>query len=61
MPYFKVKYYAGTYSGTRTVQADDAEEAIAKVKSAIRRDMTLPMYSDGYKVVDTVEDESEED
>lgn len=53
-----VKYYAGPYSGKRTVYAEDHEEAIAKVRAMIRKDMTLPMYSDGYKVVN---DESDDD
>lgn len=53
MPYFKVKYYAGPYSGTRSVNAEDEEDAIAKVRAQIRRDMTLPMYSDGYKIIDS--------
>lgn len=59
MPEYKVKYYAGSYSGIRTVSADDDEEAIAKVKSRIRKDMTLSMYSDGYEIVDS--DYEEED
>ena len=60
MATYKVKYYAGTYSGTRTVNADDEEHAIAKVRAMIRKDMTLPMYSDGYKVIDSDEEESED-
>ena len=48
---FKVKYYAGTYNGTREVQAEDEEQAIAMVRARIRKEMTLPMYSDGYKIV----------
>jgi len=55
---YTVKYYAGTYSGTRTVNAEDGEEAIAKVRGWISREMTLPMYSDGYKIIDE-EDEEE--
>lgn len=49
---FTVKYYAGTYSGKRTVNAQDEEQAITKVKSWVRKEMTLPMYSDSYKIVD---------
>lgn len=61
MPEFKVKYYAATYSGYRTVTAEDEDDAIAKVRSQIRSQMTLPMYSDGYRVVDQEEVETEED
>lgn len=49
---YKVEYYAGTYEGTRIVYATDGEAAIAKVKNEIRRSMTLPMYTDGYKIVE---------
>jgi hypothetical protein len=48
---YTVKYQAGTYSGTRTVQADDEKHAIAKVRAEIRKNMTLSMYSDSYKVL----------
>lgn len=51
MPTFIVKYQAGTYSGTRTVTAEDSEEAIAKVRSWVRKEMTLSMYSDSYKII----------
>ena len=51
MENFKVKYYAGTYNGTRTVEAEDGDEAIAKVRTWVRHEMTLPMYSDGYKII----------
>ena len=57
---YTVKYRAGTYSGKRTVNASDEEEAIAKVRAQIHRDMTLPMYSDSYKVIDG-RDEEEND
>lgn len=52
MPTFTVKYYAGTYKGTKTVQADDDEHAIAKVRAWVRGQMTEPMYADGYQVID---------
>lgn len=58
---YTVKYYAGTYSGKRTVDANDPEEAIAKVRSMIRSAMTLPMYSDGYKIVDDGNGNDEEE
>jgi hypothetical protein len=52
---YTIQYYAGTYKGTHTVWADNEEEAIAKVRAWVRKEMTLPMYSDGYKVVSTTE------
>ncbi len=48
MEQFTVKYQ----SGKRTVSAEDGEEALNKVKRMIRKEMTLPMYSDSYKIVD---------
>lgn len=57
---YTVKYQAGTYSGTRTVNAEDSEEAIAKVRSWVRREMTLPMYSDSYRVVEANDDSEDE-
>jgi hypothetical protein len=48
---FKVKYHAGPYSGTREVYAEDEDQAIAKVRALIRREMTMPMYSDSYRIV----------
>lgn len=52
---YTVKYWAATYSGTRTVNADDEEEAIAKVRAEIRKNMTIAMYSDSYRIVNSVE------
>jgi hypothetical protein len=54
---YTIKYQAGTYSGIRTISANDEEEAIAKVRAKVRREMTLPMYSDSYKIIDTIGDE----
>jgi hypothetical protein len=56
---YTVKYHAGSYSGTRTVNADDEEHAIAKVRAMIRKDMSLSMYSDSYKVISSEEDEND--
>lgn len=50
---YTVRYQAADYSGERTVWADDEEQAIAKVRAKIRREMSLPMYSDSYRVVST--------
>jgi len=46
---YRVHYYAGSYSGHRDVEALDAEHAIAIVRARIRREMSLPMYADGYR------------
>jgi len=48
---FTVRYQAGPYSGERTVDADEDEHAIAKVRHAIRKEMSLPMYSESYRVI----------
>jgi len=56
MQYFTVKYYIGPYSGKRKVYAEDEDEAIAKVRSQIRREMTLSMYSDSYSIYDIEEE-----
>ncbi len=55
--YYDVKYQAGTYSGTRRVSAEDEEQAIAKVRAWVRREMSLPMYSDSYKVINEIEED----
>ena len=59
MPIYTVKYYAGPYSGQKTVSADDEEEAIQKVRRDIRGQMTLSMYSDGYKIVSELEEDED--
>ena len=49
---YTVKYCAGTYSGFRTVNAEDADAALAKVRGMIRREMAAtPMYADSYRVI----------
>lgn len=57
---FRVKYYAATYQGTRTVNADDEEQAIAIVKKWVRKEMILPMYSDGYKIIESEQEDDED-
>ena len=52
METFKVKYVAGSYSGIKTVTANDAEEAIAKVRRWVRKEMSLPMYYESYSIVE---------
>lgn len=49
---YLVRYYAGTYTGVRKVVAPDPESAIAVVKAWVRREMTIPMYSDSYRIVE---------
>jgi hypothetical protein len=51
MEQYTVKYHAGTYTGTRTVWADDEEHAIAIVKAWVHKTMTLSMYSESYKII----------
>lgn len=57
--YYTVKYYAGTYEGTKRVSADDEEDAICKVRAWVRRTMSLSMYADGYKIVDSDQEEDD--
>ena len=52
---YRVKYRAGTYEGVRTVNADDAEQAIAKVKGWVRKQTAIPMYAESYEVVESEE------
>lgn len=52
---FTVAYVAGPYSGRRIVWAEDREQAEAKVRSEIRRSMSLPMYAESYRIVDCQE------
>ena len=51
MTEFTVEYYAGSYKGRRTVEAEDTEQAKDAVRAWVHRSMTLPMYAEGYKVV----------
>ena len=50
MSEYTVRFYAGPYSGRRTVDAEDEDHAIAIVRQRVRREMTLPMYADGYSI-----------
>ncbi len=49
---FTVTYTVGTYSGERTVSAEDGEEAIAKVKRWVRRETSMGMALESYRVSD---------
>ena len=60
MPYLTVRYQAGPYSGTRRISAEDGEEAIDKVRAKIRKQMTLSMYSDSYRIIDSEEDNDDD-
>lgn len=51
MAKYRVKYFLADYKGTRDVDADDAEQAVVKVRIWARKQTTLPMYSDGYEIV----------
>ena len=59
MPQFTVKYHAGTYPRTRSVSADDEEQAIAQVKAWVHRTMSLSMYSESYRIIDSRESDDE--
>lgn len=52
MSLYTVRYQAGPYSGTRSVNADDEDQAIAIVRQRVRREMSLSMYSESYRIVD---------
>lgn len=54
---YRVHYYAGTYSGHRDVEAEDGERAVSLVRARIRREMTLPMYADGYRAEEISSDD----
>ncbi len=54
MTHYIVRYQAGPYEGVEHVYAEDADHAIAIAKARVRKRMTLPMYSESYKVVDTL-------
>lgn len=47
---YTIRYHYATYSGTRTVQAEDSDEAIAKVRAWVRKTGSLPMAYESYKV-----------
>ena len=48
---YRVRYVAGPYSGTLTVEAEDDEYAVDIARARVRREMTLPMYADNYRIV----------
>jgi hypothetical protein len=50
MARYRVRYFLADYKGTREVDAEDSEEAIAKVRRWARAQTSLPMYADGYEI-----------
>jgi hypothetical protein len=48
--WFKVHWVAGSYAGVRKVQAEDGEEAKAKVRAWVRKQMAIPQYYESYRV-----------
>ena len=51
MNIYKIQYQAGPYKGTIEVIADDGEIAMRIAKRKIRKQMSLPMYSESYKII----------
>lgn len=49
---YTIEYQYGTYSGQRTVWANDESEAIAKMWRMLSRDMTLSMAYQSAKVIE---------
>lgn len=50
---YTVKYQAGTYEGIKNVNAEDEDEdeAIAKVRAWVHKQMSIPMYYETYRIV----------
>lgn len=46
-----VRYVFATYSGTRTVVANDDDDAIAQVRASVRRSSSLTLAYESYRVV----------
>ena len=46
---WRVHYMAGPYRGCQEVDAEDAEQAVAIVRTRVRREMSLVMYAESYK------------
>lgn len=53
---YRISWYSGEYSGTRTVNAEDADEAIRKVKAWVSAQRFMGLRSEGYRVVDADDD-----
>jgi hypothetical protein len=48
---YEVRYQIGTYSGVVTVNASDDDQAIAIAKSRVRRESSLTLAYESYKVI----------
>lgn len=49
---YTIRYWYGSYEGTREVYADDEDEAIRKMWRMLRKDMTLPMAYQSEEIID---------
>lgn len=49
--YYTIRYQYGTYSGERRVRAYDADKAITRVRAEVRRESSLAMAYESYRVV----------
>jgi len=49
---YTIEYCYGSYSGTRTVWADDSEEAVSKMWRELKPYMTLGMAYQSAKIID---------
>ncbi|MFH0757355.1 MAG: hypothetical protein V2B15_08720 [Bacteroidota bacterium] len=52
---YTIEYQYATYSGTETVEAEDGEQAIAKMWRRLSRFMTLPMAYQSAKIISSEE------
>ena len=52
---YRVRYQFGTYSGSRTVWAEDRDEAIRIVKRELAPHMTLAMAHEAYRAEEVVQ------
>lgn len=57
---FVVRYTAGPYAGLKSVNASDDDEALAKVRAWARHTMTLPMFTESYRIAVSVATAAEE-
>lgn len=48
---FEIKYYFGSYSGTRTIFAEDEETAVAKMWRELKPYMSLSMAYQSHEVL----------
>lgn len=54
---FRVRFQFATYSGVRNVEAEDCDHAIAKVRAQVRREASMPMASESYRIIECYEDD----